>query len=207
MNKKMCTILFSSVFLIIAVVLLLVFLLPKKDDKLILTTNQTVTNSANDIILSVGNKLYNYYELSDKSAKLTFELDKQGIININEEMIEGLKVGEVNVVMTATNKTSTTKKQFKVTVCENEHTIMFESVNNCIISENTIFATANVFQFNVKVKNIENITYDIISNKESTIIDKGFSSVMVITNEDCILTFMFNELNIKISLNVKLQGC
>lgn len=196
--------------MIISVVLLLVFLLPKKDDKLILTTNQTVTNSANDITLSVGNKLYNYYELSDKSAKLTFELDKQGIININEEMIEGLKVGEVNVVMTATTKTSATKNQFKVTVFENEYKIMFESVNNCIISENTILTTANVFQFNVKVKNIENtelenITYSIISNKENTIIDKSFSSVMIITNEDCILTFMFNELNIKISVNVKLQ--
>jgi len=209
-NFKIFSILFSLGAIAITIVLLLVFLLPKQNsDELVLTPNKTITSSINDISLSVGNKIYDYYEISDKSAEFSFTLDKQGIINIDKEKIEGLKVGEVNVKMIAKTKTSSTSIKFKVVVCAGEYTFNFQSISSCTFENDNINISSNAFQFKIEVLSktntkMENIEFNIVSNKSNTIIDKSFSSIMVVTNEDCILTFIFPEIDVTFSKFVKI---
>lgn len=196
--------------LAIGIVILLVFFAFRDGKDLSLKTNDNLTNYTDDISLSVGSKVYDYYELSDKTAELSFELDKYGIIYIDETMIEGLSAGVVNVVMTAKTKNATTKTEFVVRVYENENTIDFIALSNCSFEGDTIIITDNVFQFKIEVRDklnnkVENVNYNITSNKPSTEIYKEFSSIMIVTNENCILTFIFPDLSVTFSKKVIMQ--
>ena len=189
---------------------MLVFFAFRDGKDLSLKTNDNLTNYTDDISLSVGSKVYDYYELSDKTAELSFELDKYGIIYIDETMIEGLSAGVVNVVMTAKTKNATTKTEFVVRVYENENTIDFIALSNCSFEGDTIIITDNVFQFKIEVRDklnnkVENVNYNITSNKPSTEIYKEFSSIMIVTNENCILTFIFPDLSVTFSKKVIMQ--
>ena len=209
MSKKWFSILFCIGILAITTVLLLVFVV-NKDEKIDLSLNKALTSKADDISVAVGNRVYDFYEISNKTAELSFEMDKEGIIYINEEYIEGLQVGKVNVIMTAKTQKQTTRSQFNVTVYENEYSFEFVSVYGCTFDNNNIYATAEAFQFNLEVYDkqnikVENIDYSIISNNDETVIDKSFSSVLVVARENCTLTFIFKDLSVTFSKNVILE--
>lgn len=210
MKNKIWTILFCSVVLAISIVLLIVFFVPRDKNHLELKQNELVTNDIDDITMTVGDKLFDYYKINSDSAEITFKLDKEGIININKSMIEGLKVGEVNVEMTAKDKNLTSTLKFKVIVCERDFTVNLKAINGCEINNDSILISQNTFQFSIEVldkslKKMENVKYDLFSNLDETIIDKSFASIMVVAEKQCVLTFVFPDLNIKFSRAVVLN--
>ena len=206
MSKKLWTTLFCIGILAITITLLLVFLL-NHDDKIKLSLNKDLSSTTNDISVTVGKRVYDFYDVSDKSAELSFDLDKQGIIFITEEYIEGLQVGEVNVVMTAKTSKQTTKNQFKVKVSNNEFTFEFISIQSCTFEEENIYVSNQSFQFNIEVYDkdnhkMENVDYNIISNNTQTIIERSFSTILVVAKENCTLTFIFKDLSVTFSKNI-----
>lgn len=208
MNKKNVTISLICLFLLaISLTIILVFFVFKDRKDLSLKTKDVLTIYVDDISLSIGKKIYDYYEISDKSAEITFDVDKQGIIEIDETMIEGVSAGTVNVIMTAKTQKETTKVDFVVKVYENDYTFNFLALSNCSFENDNILITSSVFQFNIEIKDklnnkLENVVCEILSNKTSTIIDRGFSAVLVVANEECILTFTFPELSTSFSKKV-----
>lgn len=207
MSKKAYAIISSGFILAITIVLLLVFLLIPNKNEFYLFLNKNLSSNINDISLTVGDKIYDYYEVSDKSAELSFDLDKEGIINIDEFMIEGVKAGEVHVIMTAKTQKQTTQTEFNVKVYNNNYTIKFIAINSCSFDNENIYIDNSTFQFNIEVYDnlnltVENVKFNIISSNKETIIDKNLLSVIVVAREQCSLTFIFEDLSICFSKNV-----
>lgn len=157
--------------------------------------------------INVGESIYNFYEINDNTAEISFEVDKENVIEIDKFHIKGLNVGEVNIILIAKTKDEKIEKEFKVNVVKKEYTFEFTSIYGCNFQQDTIFTENGQFQFNLIVKDennilLEDVDFDIYSDKTSTIIDKSFSSILIITQENCTLTFVFNDFSITLTKNV-----
>lgn len=201
--KKSHAILMSLGVIAICIVTLLVLLLPKKET-LVLSPNKTLTISVNDMNIAVGQQVCDFYEISDNTAEISFELSKEGIIKIDNEKIEGLNLGEVTVEIKATNTKSSVSAKFNVKVYEKEYSFNFIEIKGCRFENEYIYISSSTFQFNIDIRDkdnqkVENVVFDIFSNNPYTIIDKSFSSILIIANENCILTFTFPKLSVTFS--------
>ena len=208
MKRKVYTILTCCFIVVISIVLLLVFVIfpNKKDLKLSLSCKY---NNENYLSLSVGDIIEDYYEINDENAEITIEVDKEGIVFINKDKIEGLNAGEVKVIIKAKTSKESIEKSFVVKVfAKEEYRINFVAIKNCTFEGDNIYITNSVFQFRLEVydklnKIIENLEYEISSDNTNTIIDKSFATVMIVAQENCNLTFVFNGLSLNCTKSVR----
>lgn len=171
------------------------------------SNNNYLTCFVYDKTINVGESIYNFYDINDNTAEISFEVDKENIIEIDKFHIKGLNVGEVNITLIAKTKDEKIEKEFKVNVVKKEYTFEFTSIYGCNIQQDNIFTENGQFQFNLIVKDenntlLEDVDFDIYSDKTSTIIDKSFSSILIIAQENCTLTFVFNDFSITLTKNV-----
>ena len=207
MKKRIFTTLFCCGVLIIGIILLLVFL-PQKDKN---PSNSLTCNIEENISLSVNSKKENYYSLNDSTATLTFEVDKEGIIEINEDYIKGISAGVVKVVMTASTSTDTVKVEFTVTVYENAYSIKINPIDACSFENNTFYITNNVFQFSAEIFDKSNNKVDALielqsDNKDIIINSHNLLNIMIVTEKECVLTFRIESLSLNYTVNVVYQN-
>ena len=192
----------------ITVVLLLVFLVEPKSNKE--EPSSALSIIAYDINLNVGEKCFDFYEINDSTADISFDIDKSGIIYIDEEKIEGLKVGEVNVIMTAKTKSATTRTSFIVKVYQNTYSINFVALDSCSFEGDLIIATKNSFQFKVEVfdksnEPIENSSIEITSSDANTRILNNFGAIIITFENDCQLTFILKDYSISTTKSLQMK--
>ncbi len=210
MNKKVITIISSLIILAISVTLLLIIVLgmdKKNDDDI--SHNDELSCSVDDLNISVGDKIFDFYSFNKLNVEVSFSLDKLGIININENYIESIKVGEVTVTISGVKGNEVCSKQFVVTVKDNEYNIKIVPVLNCRYDDigKIIYMEANSCHFYVEVYNnignkIENVNYDIVYEEGEAILKHELIDYILITNDNCKLIFKFENSTKLIEVNV-----
>lgn len=203
MKKKIFTILFCCGVLAIAVILLLVFL-PQKDKNSFMGLKCYVEEN---ISLNVNTKIENYYTLNDTTATLAFDVDKEGVIEINEDYIKGISAGVVKVVMTASTSTDTVKVDFTVTVYQNAYSLRINPIDACSFENNTFYITNNVFQFSAEIFDKSNNKVDALieiqsDNEEIIINSHNLLNIMIVTEKECVLTFKIENLSLNYTFDV-----
>ena len=113
MQKKVVVIAISSFMIIASIVLVLVFVIFNSGSKANLDFLRV---NVSDVVLYRGETTENYLELSHEKAEVKFDVDREGIINIDREKIEAISVGQVNVTVTMSLNDKTAQSTFKVTV-------------------------------------------------------------------------------------------
>lgn len=199
MNKRLKTTILCLIVVGISISLLLIYLFVPSRKNIDLSLKTPLSSSATDISLSVGNKIYDYYEISDKSAMISFEVSQKNIINIDENMIEGLKEGSVNVVMTAQKENEISKTSFNVVVYQKSCLINILPISDCDFNDETLIVSSNVCQFQLEVydlqnNKLENVQMQVFTNGDA-IIEKNFLTIMLCVTKDCVITFNFPELD------------
>lgn len=211
MNKKVLTIVSCLLILAISATLLLIILLvvDKNNNENELPYSELTCN-VNDINMKIGDKLYDFYSFNQVDVDVSFEIDKEGIINIDKNCIDALSTGKVTVVITGIKGDKCCQKQFIVTVTDEDYKIKIIPILNCRVNENmnTIYMESNSCQFYLEIYNesnvkLDNINYKLNCENQNVVLDCEFINYLLITNENCKLILSFEKSSVKIEINVE----
>lgn len=205
-KKKIYFILFSCLFLVLAIALTLVFVVSKNKSN---SSNDVLTCYVEDVYMTVGDEVFNYYTINDESAELYFEVNKSNIISIDKNKITGLKPGIVKVSVTAKTENAVTKTEFYVKVFAETYTYNFIPISNCEFDEEIIIITDYTFQFKIEVYNklynlVSNPVYQITSNNDDIVIQNNFGIITVSVVAECNLTIIFDNPSASFTKNIKI---
>ena len=200
MKSRIKVVLSCVSMLAITVVLLLVFFLTNKNNK-----NQFYC-SASDIEICVGDWVSNFYHVSKPNAQISFSVDKENIIEIDENKIYGLSAGEVEVTLTAILGEEKSVDTFIVKVYNQNYSIEFSAIADCDFEGNTLFAHSNTCQFTISVydalnQKLSNPKFEMVVNGNATV-QKNFYNIMLMPYENCILTFVFSDIGYEATLSI-----
>ncbi|MBO5395003.1 MAG: hypothetical protein J6A28_03770 [Clostridia bacterium] len=193
----------SGMMIAASLVLLLVFLLvPGKRDGNLIPLNCSVES----IEMEIGESKADFYHLSHDEALVSFKVDKEGIIEIDEQKITALKSGVVTVQMTVTLNDQSITEVFVVTVLAEEYSLKITPITDCEVAGNTIYLSGTACQFSVEFINkkgetVEDaqVSYTPTNNAR---IQFAFGVYMLLASEDCAVTFSVSEYNFSMIFNV-----
>ena len=202
MNVKIATIISSCVLLLLSVGLALIF---------IITFANTGANleilriSANDLTICKGDVIEDYYTISNADAEIKIEVDKEGIIDIDEEKIEAISIGQVNVTLTMELDGKSCQDTFKVTVINNDYSVEIMSMSGCYYDK-ILYMTEErcIFQVKILDKNGQDYKTDIeMSVDDNAILQKGVGMYVLICSSDSILKIEAKEINYTYEISVQ----
>ena len=158
-----------------------------------------------DLNMQVGEVKSNYYTVSIEDATISVNVDKEGIIDIDEDKIVANKSGVVNVEVTAMLDGVTAKDSFSVVVADKDYRYEIIPMLNCTYGENLVMSN-NVCYFNVIVYDKMGETLDdvkfICSATNGAHIERGMSSFILSTDKNCFVTIILPNFNNMITFDV-----
>ncbi len=206
-NKRLIAMIFSLFLLAISIILLLVFFLINKDNSI--AENKVLRLNASDITMYKGDMKYDYYELNNKDAILSFEVDKEGIIDINENRIFAISNGTVNVTITATYNDKIAKDSFVVCILNHNYSYIVKSINNCKFYNGILEITSSISQFSIEVYGIDgnlledaDISYTTTNN---AVLQKQMGNYILFAEDSCQMDFYVDDIDYSFSINVILN--
>lgn len=202
MSKKARIILASLALLATSIVLLIVFFVQK--DKNSPTAPLSITASEQRI--TKNQTVFNFYTLSNTDAKLEFSVSQEGIIEINENYLKGIKAGLVEVTITASLGEKVAKTQFNVYVFDNSYTYEITTLSNCSFANDKLYIQGSSCQFSISVYNklgllIEN-SPNSYSATNGAILSKQMNVYRLEATSNCDVTFTFQELEITFVITI-----
>ena len=203
LNKKVLFWIVSVVIALVSIILSIVFCV---------NMSRNEDNKANlfnincqDLNMQVGEVKSNYYTVSIEDATISVNVDKEGIIDIDEDKIVANKSGVVNVEVTAMLDGVTAKDSFSVVVADKDYRYEIIPMLNCTYGENLVMSN-NVCYFNVIVYDKMGETLDdvkfICSATNGAHIERGMSSFILSTDKNCFVTIILPNFNNMITFDV-----
>lgn len=113
MTKRLSTIIISLIMIATSLTLLLIFFTFNKTEKTIL---ERLTLRADNLSLTVGETVTNFYDVSSENAVVTFDIENPSIISINGKNLFALDVGKTNIKITASLNDVTTETNMTVEI-------------------------------------------------------------------------------------------
>lgn len=201
MTKRILSIITSLALLAISSILLIVYFAFGGD-----SSTSTLTLSARNITLKVGQSVYNFYQLSDDNATLSFEVSEENIIDINNERIVGLKAGKVTLFITATTSNQTARDSIEIVVLNSSYSYLITPSQNCEFNDNTLYMTNIFCSFTLEIFDIYGQVvlepkYNYSSNEEVEFF-REFRYFTLVAEKDCMVTLDFYEINFEFSFSV-----
>lgn len=203
LNKKVLFWIVSVVIALVSIILSIVFCV---------NMSRNEDNKANlfnincqDLNMQVGEVKSNYYTVSIEDATISVNVDKEGIIDIDEDKIVANKSGVVKVEVTAMLDGVTAKDSFSVVVADKDYRYEIIPMLNCTYGENLVMSN-NVCYFNVIVYDKMGETLDdvkfICSATNGAYIERGMSSFILSTDKNCSVTIILSNFNNIITFDV-----
>ena len=115
------------------------------------SSTSTLTLSARNITLKIGQSVYNFYQLSDDNATLSFEVSEENIVDINNERIVGLKAGKVTLFITATTSNQMARDSIEIVVVNSSYSYLIAPSQNCEFNDNTLYMTDIFCSFTLEI--------------------------------------------------------
>ncbi len=201
MTKRILSIITSLALLAISSILLIVYFAFGGD-----SSTSTLTLSARNITLKVGQSVYNFYQLSDDNATLSFEVSEENIVDINNERIVGLKAGKLTLFITATTSNQMARDSIEIVVLNSSYSYLITPSQNCEFNDNTLYMTDIFCSFTLEIFDIYGQIvlepkYNYSSNEEVEFF-REFRYFTLVAEKDCMVTLDFYEINFEFSFSV-----
>ncbi|MBE7073696.1 MAG: hypothetical protein E7379_01190 [Clostridiales bacterium] len=199
-NKTMYLI--SGILIAVSLVIVLVFvLLPRESTGLIRPLNYSFEN----VELKVGESKTDFYQISVSNALLTFSVDQEGIIEIDNEHIKGLKAGNVVVCVEINHNSQVLTEEFNVTVYQDEYHLEIDVVQGGEFKDGSLILSSSICDFNIfiydKYDNLVVCKLNIVSSNDAEI-SFLFRLYRLTTESSCILTIEAEEINLIYTISV-----
>lgn len=200
-NKKIYII--SGVIFAVAIAILLLFLLLPKDNG---DPFEPLNCNADDVVMSVGDIKRDFYTLSDEDATVSFNLDNDGIVEIDDDKIIACRAGVVNVEMVVCLDGQSVSEYFKITVLADDYSLQLTPVSNCSIEGNVLSVSANISQFTIDFIDKEGeIVSDVelsISTTNGASCTQLFGVYRLTAESDCVIIFRAEEYDFEVVYTV-----
>ncbi len=189
--------------LAVSAILLLTFLTDKKQE------NQEFYCKAQDVNLIIGETAYNYYQLSHQLAIVQINVEKENIIEIDNDKITAIGIGSTKVTLSASYGEENAQTTFTVKVSDNNYTLSFIQTVDCYFEDKTLFATSNICHVDFEVYDSRGIKmpspqYEIIIDGDGSAV-KTFYGIVLSVNSNCKITLVFTELEFDFTINIVLK--
>ncbi len=202
MSKKFMFLVFGCIGLVLSVLAVVIYFVVTGG----INSNTPITRiSTDDLVIYKGSYVENFYEVNVDDAEITFAVDKEGIININKDRLEGCEVGEVDVLISAESHGSIASDTFKVTVIDRDYSYTVEPVIDCTFEDNTLFMPNDECFFKFQILDTygkvfdTHVSYEVIGNGK---LDSDLGRFVLITSEDCVIKFYAEEIDFEVVINV-----
>lgn len=165
----------------------------------------------NNINLNVGDRITDFYKVSDKEANIEFDFSREDIVSIDENGLVGLKAGEVIVTLNVSNKNQSISESFIVKVYQKGYIVNLINVENCQLNKNLntlyMFDTTCIFRvelYDALNNKMENLKFNTSVDSFNATIDKEWLNIILKADESCKIILDFYELNELFIINVEL---
>ncbi len=188
--------------LAVSAILLLTFLTDKKQQP------QQFYCKAQDVNLIIGESAYNYYQLSHQLAIVQINVEKENIIEIDNDKITAIGIGSTKVTLSASYGEEHAQTTFTVKVTDNNYTLSFNSTVDCYFRDSTLYAKTNICQFGFEVYDSRNVKmpspqYEIVIDGDGSA-TKSFYGIVLSINSNCTIILVFTELEFEFTINAVL---
>ena len=206
MKKEIWTYIVSGILSVVAVVgLLLLLLLPNGNS----TPFEPVNLYVEDVTLEIGQIKTDFYQVSAEDYEISFELDKDNVIEIDENKIVAINSGKVKVDVRVIVEGNSIEESFYVTVLAESYSYQLENLINCSVNGNNIVFSSQTAQFKIRcfdkdgieIKNpaIEMIASDGINASFE------FGMVRITATKNGTITFAIAQTDIEFTMNIILN--
>ena len=103
------------------------------------STTVAIQVTAHDIEIVKGQKIENFYTVSNENAKVSFDIERADLVQIEGDDITALRQGETNIKIIAQNGDEEDSCTIKVRISADKYATI-SALSNCSISENKIYA-------------------------------------------------------------------
>ena len=187
--------------IIASIVLVLVFVIFNSGSKANLDFLRV---NASDVVLYRGETTENYLELSHEEAEVKFDVDREGIINIDRDKIEAISVGQVNVTVTMSLNDKTAQNTFKVTVINYDYSYSMMAIDGCYFDEK-LYTTEDVAMFEINIIDrygqILSTEMEVTADNDA-ILQREIGMYMLVTERDCTITVSAKEIDFSFEIEV-----
>ena len=174
-----------------------------------LNNNQILTITSSDISLKVGDKVSNFYNVSDENAEVQISAQDESVFIVENDQLLAIKPGSTIITIVANLNGDKANTSFLLTVERDGYSYNITPIQNCTINENNVTLTDHACQISVvvydKLDNVyfpENLTYSASNN---AIIIKEIDSFILVSSEDCKVTISYPDISFEIVLNVVVE--
>ena len=192
----------GAVILLSIVLLFVIMLIPRKQREPLTALNCSI----DDIELAVGEIKTDFYRLSHEDALLSFLVDKEGVIEIDDERIVAVEAGVVNVTATVALGEQSITEMFVVSVFADEYSLVISPISNCEFEENILYLSGTSCQFDVDFLDKNGASIGdieiLFSATNGATIQKRFGVYRLIAQTDCVINFEVKEFDFSITVNV-----
>lgn len=202
MMKRAATLIFSLTLLGVSVGLLLIYFLFEGKRE----TFVPLTLSCSDITLYVGQNIEEFYFASLPDAEVSFSVNKDGIIRIDEKQLFAVNPGFVQVTITATAQGQIAKNQFNVTVMSYGYSFEIVANENCHYENSRLVMEENACQFQVLVYNpvgemCSGLAYQASATNNGKIQFQLYAFILFAT-QDCTIQIYYPEIDFLVQIEV-----
>ena len=201
MTNRLSTIIISLIMIATSLTLLLIFFTFNKTEKTIL---ERLTLRADNLSLTVGETVTNFYDVSSENAVVTFDIENPSIISINGKNLFALDVGKTNIKITASLNDVTTETNMTVEITNESFVLQLAPSQNCYFDDNILYLTGDFCRFTVNIIDYDgNLIKDFyyLSTGSSTL-NKEFLYFELQSTQDCQIIFYIPAENTQLKLNV-----
>lgn len=201
MTKRLSTIIISLIMIATSLTLLLIFFTFNKTEKTIL---ERLTLRADNLSLTVGETVTNFYDVSSENAVVTFDIENPSIISIKGKNLSALDVGKTNIKITASLNDVTTETNMTVEITNESFVLQLTPSQNCYLDDNILYLTGDFCRFTVNIFDYDgNLIKDFyyLSTGPSTL-NKEFLYFELQSTQDCQIIFYIPAENTLLKLNV-----
>ena len=202
MKQKWGYVLTGLVFVVAIAISAVTFLVPKNSNP----KENSVTISAEDITMTRGDIVEDFYSITDDSIEVKFEIENKNLVSIQGNDIKGLRQGQTKVKIIANVEENEVSQTINVVIKDDE-TCIVSAGENCYIENEIIYAQSTMFSINLNFydKIGEKIGYDFEITSEDAITTTRFGTVIVETEKDCMLKIVFNSRMSEKIIQIKMQ--
>lgn len=208
MQKKISYIVTILIIVFAIVISAIVFFVPKNGGASCHEFDQSVFILApSKLTIAKGDKVEDFYSVSNPSADVTFDVEKETLVKIENNDITGLKQGITNVKIIASIGEVEVTHTIIVTI-EDEKRAEISSGENCYIADNVVYAKAEMFTLDIEffdnAGNCLNCDFSCSCKDNDVNISKRFSTLIIKTSHDALISIVFDNGCTK-TINVKID--
>ena len=203
MKNKVKIIISALLILFVSIILMVTFLILNKQSK-----QEDIKINAQDIEIYLGENKSNFYTINYDDVVVSFEIEDDNIISINNDSIYAKNIGNTKLKIIAEKDGKMATKVINILVKIKEFQYVINPIENCEYTNNSLLINGHNAIFSLQIFDDKNTildNLDIKANITNGSISKEFLNWTINTDKDCEINFIIESLNYNFSINVILK--